>query len=101
MNGWTPTIDRKTQHMNHIAACRQFVRENPNNAYWREQLERLGADLHPADVAYRMEQADSAPEREEAEIARTILTDSDWQAEAESEHADWLDNERTMREAAN
>ena len=87
MNGWTPTLDRKTQIVNHINSCHMFLADDPTNEYWKAQLEILKSqyEMHPVDKAQEVER----------EIDETL----EWQNKAIDEHNDWLDENRTIREA--
>lgn len=87
MNGWTPTLDRKTQIVNHINSCQMFLADDPTNEYWKAQLELLKSqyEMHPVDKAQAVER----------EIDETL----EWQNKAIDEHNDWLDENRTIREA--
>ena len=87
LNGWTPTIDRKTQIVNHINSCQEFLADNPTNEYWQTQLEILKSqyEMHPVDKAQQVER----------EIDNTL----EWQDNAIAEHNDWLDENRTMEDA--
>ena len=87
MNGWTPTIDRKTQIVNHINSCQMFLADDPTNEYWKTQLELLKSqyEMHPVDKAQAVER----------EIDETL----ELQNKAIDEHNDWLDENRTIREA--
>lgn len=38
-HGWTPAIPMHEQIANGIAACKAFLERDPENAYWRNQLE--------------------------------------------------------------
>ena len=37
--GWTPQTPKHEQIANGIAACKAFLERDPENAYWRNQLE--------------------------------------------------------------
>ena len=39
--GWTPTTPKHEQIANAIAACKAFLERDPQNAYWRRELEAL------------------------------------------------------------
>ena len=38
-HGWTPQTPKHEQIANAIAACKAFLERDPENAYWRNQLE--------------------------------------------------------------
>ena len=63
-----------------------------DNAGFLQACEAKAAELeaipHPVDEAYRVDK----------EVSE-LIAESDWQAAAEAEHADWLDEQRTRNEA--
>lgn len=70
-NGWTPSVDRKTQIANHFASVRQLIKDNPTSQYWRDELERIKTEYeqHPVDFTQAVERALAADENADAENA--------------------------------
>ena len=40
-HGWTPQTPKHEQIANGIASCKAFLQRDPQNAYWRRELEAL------------------------------------------------------------
>ena len=75
-HGWTPAIPMHEQIANGIAACKAFLERDPENAYWRNQLEayeqqRILDNLTPeAITAYHADELDWLDEMETRESVR-------------------------------
>ncbi len=75
-HGWTPAIPMHEQIANGIAACKAFLERDPENAYWRNQLEayeqqRILDNLTPeAITAYHAEELDWLDEMSTRESVR-------------------------------
>ena len=80
-HGWTPAIPMHEQIANGIAACKAFLERDPENAYWRNQLE-----------AYEQQRIldNLTPEAHEEYLREAISRVAD--------ELDWLD-EMSMRES--
>ncbi len=81
-HGWTPQTPKHEQIANAIAACKAFLERDPENAYWRNQLE-----------AYEQQRilTNITPEAQ-AEYMREAITTY------RAEELDWLD-EMSTRES--
>ena len=75
-HGWTPQTPKHEQIANGIAACKAFLERDPENAYWRNQLEayeqqRILDNLTPeAITAYHAEELDWLDEMSTRESVR-------------------------------
>ncbi len=81
-HGWTPAIPMHEQIANGIAACKAFLERDPENAYWRNQLE-----------AYEQQRIlDNLTPEAQAEYMREAIT------AYRADEIDWLD-EMSTRES--
>lgn len=75
-HGWTPQTPKHEQIANAIAACKAFLERDPENAYWRNQLEayeqqRILDNITPeAITAYHAEELDWLDEMSTRESVR-------------------------------
>lgn len=81
-HGWTPQTPKHEQIANAIAACKAFLERDPENAYWRNQLE-----------AYEQQRIlDNLTPEAQAEYMREAIT------AYRADEIDWLD-EMSTRES--
>lgn len=85
-HGWTPRIPTHERIANGIASCKTFLQRDPDNAYWRKQLEafeqkRILDNITPeahaeymakAIAAYRADELDWLEEMETRESVRPL-----------------------------
>ena len=83
-HGWTPQTPKHEQIANGIASCKAFLQRDPQNAYWRRELEALEQErildnitpeahaeyMREAITAYRADELDWFDEMETRESVR-------------------------------
>lgn len=81
-HGWTPTTPKHEQIANGIASCKAFLQRDPQNAYWRKELEALEQERILDNIT---------PEAHAEYMAKAIT-------EYRADEIDWLD-EMSTRES--
>ena len=84
-HGWTPQTPKHEQIANGIASCKAFLQRDPQNAYWRRELEALEqerildnltpeaqAEYSEAITTYRAEELDWLDEMDTRESVRPL-----------------------------
>lgn len=81
-HGWTPQTPKHEQIANGIASCKAFLQRDPQNAYWRRELEALEQERILDNIT---------PEAHAEYMAKAIT-------EYRADELDWLD-EMSTRES--
>lgn len=81
-HGWTPQTLKHEQIANGIASCKAFLQRDPQNAYWRRELEALEQERILDNIT---------PEAHAEYMAKAIT-------EYRADELDWLD-EMSTRES--